>query len=110
MKQLPVSLSGPQRGQSEAGVPVQFGLTLRPLDGAFETFTEKSLRGKKQTRSERVIHLTAAQLKTPEEGVWSHWAQRGNRKPDCGSGSVHVEEREDEQNEEEDAERQEEEK
>lgn len=39
---LPVGISSPQ--QSEAGVSVQFGLTLRPLDGSFETLTEEALK------------------------------------------------------------------
>lgn len=50
---LPVGIGGPDGGQSEAGVSVQFGLTPRPFDGAFKTFTEKPLK-EKQQRSESV--------------------------------------------------------
>lgn len=43
---VPVWISGAQRRQSEAGVPVQFGLTPGPLDGAFEAFAEEALKQK----------------------------------------------------------------
>lgn len=44
LKPVPVCVCWSERWQSEAGVSVQFGLTLCPLDGAFEAFTEEPLK------------------------------------------------------------------
>lgn len=49
---LPVIVRGSEGGKSEAGVPVQFGLALGPLDGSFETFAEEALREEKRARGE----------------------------------------------------------
>ena len=45
---IPVVVCGPQGGESEAGVPVQFGLALGPLDGSFEAFAEEALEEARQ--------------------------------------------------------------
>lgn len=44
MNSLPVIFWRSQGGQSEAGVAVQFGLTLRPLYGSLQSFAEKPLK------------------------------------------------------------------